>query len=359
MDTQISCYLDHLACDRERAPSTVARYRALLDRFAMFAGRELDRPTAAARDVDRPLVERFIRSGGREDTVPSAASTRNVRLAALRGLFGYLAAAGQLDRNSTAGIRAAKVKSRSPGYVTESEFGMLRATVRAHASEHYGARDVALIVLMFHAGLRISEALSLDTTQLDFESLRVRNVLRKGRVREDVAINTSVADALRRWFVYRPAYKAAGDSGAVFLSDRGSRLSARAFQRSFRRYAAFAGLADRRLTPHSLRHSCATALAERDVRIETIAEVLGHRKLDTTRIYVRIAARQKREAVALLADREESAQMAEKPRNSGLTAPILNRTLASNSARKGSSANSATTVRGNVADGAWPEAGSR
>jgi site-specific recombinase XerD len=244
----------------------------------------------------------------------------------------------RLQRNPTLGLRSATVKANSPGYVTEVEFERFCLTVAENAGEHYAARDVALLVVMFNCGLRISEALSLDLAQVDLDDLRFHGVMRKGRFREDVVMNRSVADALRRWFLHRSSYKNAGESPAVFLSDRGRRLSARAVQRSFRRYVGLAGLSDRRLTPHSLRHSCATALIRRGVGIETVANVLAHRRLDTTRLYLHLGSQEKRNAVALLDAAGAGKKKRAKRGNFGLTRPIPQSKLSTDSARKAYSA---------------------
>jgi len=300
MDIEIGEFLAHLIHDRDRAPNTIERYREVLEHFAAYSREALGCPTISPDDVGRRVVEVFVRHGGRSADTVSAPSTRNVRLAALRGLFGYLTAEGRLARDPTVGLESVKVKSNSPGYLTEAEFGRLLAAVETTATDHYVARDFAIITVMLNCGLRISETLSLDLAQVNFEALRFHAVMRKGRVREDVVMNHAVADALRRWLLYRKAYRRAEASSVLFLSDRGRRLSARAVQRAFAGYIAAAGLKDRHLTPHSLRHSCATLLVSRGVGIETVAEILNHRKLDTTRLYVRILGRQKQEAVALL-----------------------------------------------------------
>jgi integrase/recombinase XerD len=300
MEREITKFLDFLTYDRDRAPNTTSRYRELLVRFTALARASLGRDTIAPAEIDRRMVEMFVRRGGREDERIAAASTRNVRLAALRGLFGYLIAEGRLIADPTAGLRPAKVKSRSPGYVTESEFARLLAAVETVTTEHYAARDIAVMTVLFHCGLRVSEALSLTLSQVNFESLCFHGVMRKGRIIEDVAMNQTAAEALRRWLVYRKTYRRAEETNALFLSDRSLPLSVRALERNFAGYVVAAGLQNRHLSPHSLRHSCATALVSHGVPLSTVSAVLAHQKIETTKIYVRLEGREKREAVALL-----------------------------------------------------------
>jgi integrase/recombinase XerD len=242
----------------------------------------------------------FVRRGGRKDDRVFAASTRNVRLAAVRGFFGYLVGEGRLITDPTAGLRPSKVKSRSPGYVTESEFACLLAVVETVTTEHYAARDMAILTVLFHCGLRVSEAISLSLPQINFESLCFHGVTRKGRISEDVAMNQTAAEAIRRWLVYRKTYRHTEETNALFLSDRSLPLSVRALERNFACYVVAAGLQNRHLSPHSLRHSCATALVSHGVPLSTVSAVLAHQKIETTKIYVRLEGREKREAVALL-----------------------------------------------------------
>jgi integrase/recombinase XerD len=300
MEYGISGFIDFLTHDRDRAPNTTHRYRELLIRFTAFAHASLGRDTISPADIDRRLVEMFVRHGGRQEESLAAASTRNVRLAALRGYFAYLISEGHVITNPTAGLRPAKVKSRSPGYVTEGEFLRLLAAVETATTEHYAARDIAVMTVLFHCGLRVSEALSLTLSQVNFESLCFHGVMRKGRIIEDVAMNQTTAEALRRWFVYRKTYRRAEETNALFLSDRSLPLSVRALERNFAGYVAASGFQNRHLSPHSLRHSCATAMVKHGVPLSTVSAVLAHQKIETTKIYVRLEGREKREAVALL-----------------------------------------------------------
>lgn len=298
MEQAITDFTAHLR-DLNRADLTVRRYGDLLRRFRTTAGAELHRDTVSVADLDKALAILFVREGGRPRSLPSA-STRNGRLAALRAFFRFLVADGRLPRDPSAGVVFAAEPGRSPTFLTDAEFELMRDAVESGTAEHYRRRDIAILVTLWHTGLRLSELLSLDLGKVDFEAERFRQVRRKGGDIIDVHFNAEVTIALRRWLWHRKEYPAAAENPALFLSDRGNRLSARAVEDLVGRYARLAGIA-KRVTPHTLRHSTATALIRAGVGIEIVAEVLHHASLDTTRGYVHLVGEQVHAAVASLA----------------------------------------------------------
>ena len=157
-------------------------------------------------------------------------------------------------------------------------------------------RDRALIAVMAGCGLRVSEAcdLTLDGVHWSSEtpSLRFTGKRRKERV---VPMNLEVQDALRVWL----ADRGAGGSPYVFCTLRaGNRLSRKTVWGALKRYAGQAGL--RHVHPHMLRHTFGTHLADRGVPVERIQELMGHEKIETSRIYISVSAEQKRRAVERL-----------------------------------------------------------
>jgi integrase/recombinase XerC len=298
MDADITDYLAHLA-DLNRSPITVERYGELLRRFHAFAKSELHQDPVAAAAIDRALVTLFVREGGRAGR-RAAASTRNARLAALRSFFRYLLSEGRVPRSPADSVAFAQIPDRSPTFLTEDEFTKLRATVEQTATEHDLRRDLAILITFWHTGLRLSELLSIDLGRVDVPAERFRQVRRKGGDMVDVHFNVEVTIALRRWMWERRRYPKVADAPALFLSDRGRRLSARAIEDLVAKYSKLAGLA-KHVTPHSLRHSTATALIRAGIGIEVVAEVLHHRSLDTTRGYVHLVGEEIHAAVAALA----------------------------------------------------------
>jgi len=302
MDRAIADFTIHLR-DRNRSPITIARYTDLLRRFARFACAELHQDTVAPSQIDKALVVLFVREGGRSGKQASAA-TRNSRLAAIRAFARYLLTEERLARDPTASIHSATLPERAPTFLTAEEFTKLRRAAEDHAAEFYLRRDLAILVTLWNSGLRLAELLSLDLAVVDFEAEVFRTVRRKGGKILPVYFNVDVTIALRRWLWQRREYPEAATNPALFLSDRGRRLSPRAVEDLVARYARLAGI-DKHITPHVFRHSTATALIRAGNGIEVVADVLAHSSLDTTRRYVHLVGEQVHAAVASLADPRE------------------------------------------------------
>lgn len=298
MDQAIADFAIHLR-DRNRSPITVARYTDMLRRFARFARAELHQDTVLPNQIDKALVVLFVREGG-IDVSQASAATRNSRLAAIRALFRFLLAEDRVERNPTASLHSATLPECAPTFLTVEEFAKLRRTVEDHASDYYLRRDLAILVTFWNTGLRLSELVSLDLAVVDFDAEVFRVVRRKGGKLLPVYFNVEVTIALRRWLWQRKDYPNADTSSALFLSDRGHRLSRRAVEDLVAKYAKLAGL-NKRVTPHTLRHSTATELIRLGNSIEVVAEVLAHDSLDTTRHYVHLVGEQVHAAVASLA----------------------------------------------------------
>jgi integrase/recombinase XerC len=299
MDQAIADFTTHLR-DRNRSPITIARYTDLLRRFARFACAELHQESVVPSQIDKALVVLFVREGGVTGAQASAA-TRNSRLAAIRAFFRYLLTEERLARDPTAGLHSATLPERAPTFLTAEEFTKLRRVVESSAAEFYLRRDLAILVTLWNTGLRLAELLSLDLAVVDFEAEVFRAVRRKGGKVLPVYFNVDVVIALRRWLWQRKEYPNATTSPALFLSDRGRRLSSRAVEDLVNKYAKLAGI-EKHVTPHVLRHSTATALIRAGNGIEVVADVLAHSSLDTTRHYVHLVGEQVHAAVASLAE---------------------------------------------------------
>jgi integrase/recombinase XerC len=276
----------------DKAARTVQAYTQAVAQFASWFrhtnGKPL-KPTAITPLDVKAWRERLV--AVRE----LAPSTVNQYLAAVRAYARWAQAAGKIARNPTKGIKMVKTVAAPPRWLTRSEqFALLRAAQEATQLGHLKAqgsleqpsaiwsrRDEAILVFLLNTGLRLSEIEALNLTDMEINarsgSVRVRRG--KGRKARTVPLNHDARTALQAWLDVRPE----DASEALFLSQKGGRLSSRAISNVIAKFADRAGLED--VSPHTLRHSFAKNLVDADVGLEKVATLLGHESLETTRLY--------------------------------------------------------------------------
>jgi site-specific recombinase XerD len=161
-------------------------------------------------------------------------------------------------------------------------------------------RDRVLALVPFYAGTRIAEIVALDLDDVRLSARKgVLRVLGKGERLREVPIHPQLRTALAEWLAERQNWSGAVESPALFVNRRGSRLSARGAHDVITGIAATAGLEDR-VTAHVLRHSFATTLVRGGTDLVIAAELLGHARLETTRVYTRPSGEDRHRAVGLL-----------------------------------------------------------
>lgn len=279
---------DHLAHVRRASPHTVAAYRADLAEASRFfraiAGRStIDEITVAdVRAWVRHLSDRGLapRSIGR-------------KLAAVRTALDLAVRHERLGANVARAVPAPRAARRLPAFLTEREMERLfaaasaAARVPADAPSHLRAlRDAALLELLYGAGLRLSELIGLDVTDVDRAQGLVR-VLGKGAKERIVPLGEPALAAVGAYLAVRPS-PAGGEGAPLFVGNRGRRLAGRTARLAVTR--ALRQVADRaRLSPHALRHSFATHLLDRGADIRSVQELLGHASVATTQIYTHVS----------------------------------------------------------------------
>src|SRR5581483_8327447 len=155
--------------------------------------------------------------------------------------------------------------------------------------------DKALFETLYSAGLRVSELVGLDVTDLDLDA-GLATVRGKGRRERLALLGPPAVEALRAWLAARPAVSArAASQAAVFLNRHGTRLSTRGVARLLQKHKTRAGL-DSDASPHTLRHSFATHMLDAGADIRSVQELLGHKSLGTTQIYTHVTTQRLRDS---------------------------------------------------------------
>jgi len=194
--------------------------------------------------------------------------------------------------NPADGLRGPRQDKKLPHFLSVEEIGRLLEA--PPASDPAGLRDRAILETLYSAGLRVSELTGMNVDDLDLDSSTI-TVRGKGKRERLALLGGAALQAIRDWLAQRETLTLGTKRPAVFLNQRGGRLTSRSVGRLLEKYLAQAGL-DPRTSPHTLRHSFATHLLDRGADIRGVQELLGHRNLTTTQIYTHVTTQRLRES---------------------------------------------------------------
>lgn len=281
MNEQVEAFLRHLADERNLSANTIAAYRTDLEQFCaflhgrrQFAWCEVTHDDVLAFMID--LRERRY-----------ASSTVARRVAAIKSFFAFLQKNGIVHHDPTERIDSPKVDRDLPRALTPHQVDeLLELPLRSPTPERI--RDKAMLELIYATGVRVSELVALNVSDVDLERNEVQCIGKNGRVRV-LPIFGSVVTALEEYFDISRSQLARGSgppSEALFLNHRGKRLTRQGFWLILKQYAEELGLSD--LTPHMLRHSFAVHMLNAGADLRKVQELLGHTSISTTQIYTHI-----------------------------------------------------------------------
>ena len=272
-DARIEAFIAHLQAERRLAALTAAAYRRDLASLQRDGG-GLPLPAMTPVQLRRILARQHANGlGGR-----SLAR----RLSAWRTFFRWLQKRGEISADPCSGIRAPKAPKRLPETLSPD----VTAHLVGFEAEGFDAIcDRALFELIYSSGLRLSEAIGLDTGVIDFEAGAVR-VLGKGAKTREVPVGSAAISAIREWLAVRPQH-ARADEPALFISRRGRRLGPRTVQTRLDRLARARGI-EQHVHPHMLRHAFASHVLQSSGDLRAVQELLGHASISTTQVYAHL-----------------------------------------------------------------------
>lgn len=272
---QIQPYWDYLRAEKQVSPHTLSNYQRQLQAVCLMLKQH---QISSWQEVDASVI-RWILSQSHKQGL--GAKSIGVRLVALRQWFAYLVKHEQLPANPALGIKAPKVGRHLPKNVDAEQVAQLLNT---EATTSLEIRDLAMMELMYSSGLRLSELQGLDLDRMDLATREVR-LLGKGNKERIVPIGSKALEAIHRWLEVRMSFNP--QDNAVFLNNRGGRLSHRSIQLIMEKWGRKQGL-ETHLHPHKLRHSFATHMLEGSGDLRAVQELLGHSSLATTQIYTHL-----------------------------------------------------------------------
>ena len=274
----VDAFLHYLAAERRQSPHTCSAYQRDLNRLVNWLGSQSP-PLTRWDELMVADVRRYAATLNREGL-----SGRSIAraLSAIRRFFDYLIREHHLRSNPALDVRAPRSGRRLPVAADADQLGHLLDTAPEDPLE---VRDLAMFELFYSSGLRLSELTGLDLPDLDLRTGEVR-VLGKGSRERLLPVGRKAQQAIRQWLGMRPALAASGEP-AVFVSQRGTRLSPRSVQQRLDRWGQRCG-ADQHLHPHLLRHSFASHLLESSGDLRAVQELLGHADIATTQVYTHL-----------------------------------------------------------------------
>jgi integrase/recombinase XerC len=272
----IDRFIRHLEYERRLSPLTCKNYRRDLQALAAFCEQS---GVGGWDDLDSEHVRVFSASCFRKGL--SARSIQR-RLSAARTFFRYLIREKLVSKNPVSSVSAPKGKKRLPGNLDADRMARLLDIPGDGAIVD---RDRAILELLYSSGLRLAELIDLNLGDVDMHDATVR-VTGKGNKDRIVPVGRHALKALRQWYTTRGDL-ADADEKAIFVSNRGTRISARSVQARVKHWAKHQGL-DANVYPHLFRHSFATHVLESSHDLRGVQELLGHANISTTQVYTHL-----------------------------------------------------------------------
>lgn len=283
----IKLYVRYLRLERNLSPNTIEAYRndlAHLEAFMMRNDLKLE-------NVTLEQLHTFAASLHEYGITPRSQARV---LSGVRSFFRFLVLDGVVESDPTELLEWPSLPEHLPVVLTLEEIDRIENSIDLSKAE--GARNRAIIEVLFSCGLRVSELVNMKLSDLYMED-RVLLVRGKGNKERLVPVSNKAIADLKRWFFDRNLMKIKpGEDDYVFLNRRGAHLTRTMILIMVKRQAEEAGI-KKTISPHTFRHSFATALLQGGADLRSIQAMLGHEKIDTTLVYTHISNEQLRKAI--------------------------------------------------------------
>lgn len=285
VDDDIRRHLQHLQVERRLASRTLATYADAFERLQRFAVAQ----PVALREVQVHHVRRWLAQLHGRGLAPRSLA---LVLSAWRGFYRWLGHEGHVTANPVDGVKAPKAAKPLPKALAVDHAVALAEHRNDGGDAALEARDRCIVELLYGCGLRIGELVGLDVGAaagaagwIDGADATA-HVLGKGSKRRSVPVGRAALEALAAWTAQRDAHAAPGET-ALFVSTRGTRLTASQVRSRLKTRAVQAGLPTH-VHPHMLRHSYASHLLQSSGDLRAVQELLGHANITTTQVYTRL-----------------------------------------------------------------------
>ena len=308
----INSFLDYSAVVLNKSPNSVKEYNYDLNMFLKYMKinfkltKENDFSKINIKDFDIQTLKKITTNDINSFlsylalNQGSRPATRARKISTIRIFFAYLYDQKLIDDNPALGIKTPKQEKRMPKYLSLDDSKKL-LSVTADENDENKERDYAIITLFLNCGLRLSELVGINISNIDFSEYKL-TVIGKGNKERTIYLNEACIKAIQDYLSVRPKegvkVDSKGSNKALFLSKRKERISNRMVQYIVERELMKAGLDTSKYSAHKLRHTAATLMYQYGhVDIRALQELLGHESIATTEIYTHVSNEQVRDAV--------------------------------------------------------------
>jgi integrase/recombinase XerC len=274
LEQYLEQFIQYCRYERQLSDHTVTNYQRDILKFNQFLKLISHQGKLAHFTIQQWLSKSY------QDGISAKSLARY--LASLRSFFHYLIQKNLLDEDPTIGVKTPKVGKSLPKTL---DIDQVQSILNTPQTDPLAVRDLAIMELLYSSGLRISELINSDLNHLDLHEGLIR-VTGKGDKDRIVPVGQMALNQIKLWLDIRTLWNKT-DEAALFISQSGSRLTARAVQKRIKDWAVKLGL-DTNLHPHKFRHSVASHLLESSGDLRAVQEFLGHANLTTTQIYTQL-----------------------------------------------------------------------
>ena len=307
-------YLNYINTIEELTVRTVDNYYILLKGFLgwahlRFIGEDLSKKSIEASDISEMQfreIEVLTTQDLHEylsfakDELENSETSRSYRLTAIKGLYKYYSKTNKrLEEDPSADIPFPKREKTLPTFLSEEESVKLLIAAAGNPEKQTfsAARDFCIITFLINCGMRLSELVGINLGDISYSNNSLR-LYGKGRKERIVYLNEACLDALEKYLPRRALINNASTQPALFIAERGGgRLTQRRIQQIVDDKLEIAGLEDKNISPHKLRHTAATLMYQNGEDLLVLKEILGHSNISTTQIYTHVGNTQVRDAM--------------------------------------------------------------
>lgn len=268
-------YLDYMKNEKKLTSNTLEAYIRDITQFEEFLFKN---EVKEYKDTNKTTIITYLMNLQKKGR---ATSTISRNLASLRCFFQYLLNNNLINEDPTLNLKSLKSEKKIPSILTVEEVSQLLS--QPNSNSFKGARDKAMLELLYATGLRVSEIIAIDVKDLDLD-LGLLNVKENDISQRVIPIGNMAIDALTSYITTYILEENSNEEEPLFINYSGNRLTRQGFWKIIKQYAKKANI-NKTITPYTLRHSFAVHLIENGADIKTVQEILGHSDISTTQIY--------------------------------------------------------------------------